>query len=146
MNSLGGMIGNFQHSMDAKGRLFLPAKHRERLGQTVYFTYGFDECLMLFPEEQWEKFEEAMNNLPLDVREDATRYYLGHAGTADVDGQGRVAIPQNLRQYAGLEKEVTFAGIGGYMEIWNTSKWEEKEKTFNKADIKSRLFASGFKF
>ena len=114
-------IGEYSHSLDAKGRLIVPAKFREGLGEHFIVTKGIDRCLYIYPRSEWEVFEEKLRQLPLanaDARR-FTRFFLSGAVECDVDNQGRIIIPQSLRNYAGLIKEVVSAGVGSRIEVWS---------------------------
>lgn len=119
-----GLIGNYQHSFDAKGRLFIPAKLREDLGDSVYMTRGLEGCIFLFSREGWDEFVAGLENAaPLTARE-ATRFFGGNAGASDIDAQGRIIVPANLRAISNIGKDVTVVGVLNRLEIWNTDKWE----------------------
>lgn len=119
-------IGEYSHSIDAKKRLALPSKFRGELGERVVITRGLDQCLFVYPMKTWEQLSEKLGNLP--VGEPGTRSFirLMFAGAADVelDNQGRVLLPDNLKQYAGLGKDVIVAGLFNRLEIWSASAWD----------------------
>ena len=118
--------GEYSHSIDPKGRLIIPAKFRELLGDQFVVTRGFDGCLFVFAEEGWERFEEKLQALPMDKPEarQLSRFFLAGAIDADVDKQGRILLPANLLQHAKIEKEAVIAGVGNRVEIWSKSEWE----------------------
>lgn len=118
-------VGNYQHTIDAKGRLFLPAKHREGLSETVYMTRGLGSCIFLFPEQEWFEFIEQLGKMNFSEALSAQRYFAGNAAQSDIDSQGRIIIPQNLRKFASLEKDTTIVGLGNRLEIWDTVTWEK---------------------
>lgn len=123
------MKGEYGHNIDAKGRLIIPAKFRDELGERFVVTKGMEHCLYVHPEEQWKAFEEKLNELPTTTDKNARQFayfFQGSAVDADLDKQGRILIPQTLRSYAGIEKEVIFIGMGKRAEIWDKKKWEEK--------------------
>jgi len=119
------LIGEYEHSLDAKGRLILPAKIRETLGEKFIMTKGLDGCLFGFSQEEWSNFEEKLKNLPLTNKNarDFVRFFLSGAVEAEVDKQGRFLIPANLREYATLSKETVITGVGTRIEIWDKEKW-----------------------
>ncbi len=120
-------MGEYNHTIDAKGRLIIPAKFREALGDSFVVTRGLDECLFVFPNEGWKVFEEKLSSLPVankNARKFA-RFFLSGAGEVELDKQGRILIPSTLREYSGLEKEVVLIGVANRVEIWSKSKWEE---------------------
>ena len=124
--------GEYSHSIDAKGRLIIPAKFRELLGDQFVVTKGFDGCLFVFAEEGWNKFEEKLQSLPMDKPEARIlgRFFISGAIDAELDKQGRILLPANLLQHAGIEKEGVIAGVGNRAEIWSKEKWE-KASTFD---------------
>ncbi|MDE6957474.1 MAG: division/cell wall cluster transcriptional repressor MraZ [Lachnospiraceae bacterium] len=122
------LTGEFNHSIDAKGRLIIPSKFREDLGENFMITKGMDGCLFIYPENEWKTFEEKLRTLPLTNKKarDFKRFFLGSAVDGDLDKQGRVLISSALRAYAGLEKEVVLAGVLDRIEIWNKTAWDER--------------------
>ena len=120
-------MSEYSHSIDAKGRVIVPAKFREELGETFVVTQGLDGCLFVFPNEEWKNFEEKLKTLPM-ANKDArkfVRFFLAGAALAEVDKQGRILLPAVLRQFAGLEKDVVLVGVGSRVEIWDKKRWEE---------------------
>ena len=117
------MRGEYQHNIDAKGRLFIPAKFRESLGSAFVATKGLDGCLFLYSMQAWSVLEDKINGLPMSKSRDLQRFFFSSAADCAPVAQGRVVIPQNLRQYAGLTKEVTVIGVSGRAEIWDTGRW-----------------------
>lgn len=120
------LIGEFEHSLDAKGRLIMPAKIREDIGDSFIITKGLDGCLFGFSKNEWNNFEEKLKTLPLTNKNarDFVRFFLSGATECDVDKQGRFLISANLREYATLEKEAVITGVGTRIEIWNKDKWK----------------------
>ncbi len=122
------MTGQYQHSIDAKGRLFIPAKLREELGDTFYVTIaGTDPCLSAYSEAEWQKLTEKFDSLPYTKAKKAIRMLYANAAKCEPDAQGRVVLPQKLRAYAKLEKDVVVAGVSKRAEIWNAEAWAEQE-------------------
>ena len=121
-------MGEYNHTIDAKGRLIVPAKFREALGDEFVVTRGFDkECLIAYDNTEWQKFEEKINELP-NTNADARllrRYFLGGAASCEVDKQGRILLPANLREYAGIDKEVVSVGVYSRVEIWSKDRYLE---------------------
>ncbi len=118
--------GEYSHTIDAKGRLIMPSKYRELLGDSFVVTRGFDRCLFVYDLEDWEKFESSLRNLPIsnpNTRK-LQRFFIGGAVDAEIDKQGRVLIPGVLRDHAKLEKNITLVGVGNHIEIWNKDAWE----------------------
>lgn len=119
-------MGEYNHTIDAKGRLIVPAKFREALGDEFVVTRGLDDCLFVFPNEGWKVFEEKLSTLPVankNARRFA-RFFLSGAATVELDKQGRILIPATLREYGALEKEVVFIGVANRVEIWSKERWE----------------------
>lgn len=138
------MTGTYEHSIDAKGRLFIPAKLREELGVTFYLAMGVDECLAIYPQETWNRFTEKFASLPMS-QSAAMRPLFANASKCELDSQGRIVIPQKLRRYANLDKETVIIGVNDRAEIWSAETWnarEEEEMTPEK--MKACLAALGF--
>lgn len=120
-------MGEFHHTIDSKGRMIVPAKFRDDLGETFVITRGMDQCLFGYPMDEWKLLEEKLKALPL-TKKDArafTRFFFSGATECEIDKQGRVNIAAPLRQYAQLEKECVVIGVSGRFEIWSKDKWEE---------------------
>ncbi len=120
-------IGEYNHTLDAKGRLIVPSKFRESLGERFYVTKGLDGCLSVYPAEEWGVFTEKLRMLPM-TNKDArkfSRFFLAGACECEVDRQGRILIPANLREFASLEKEAVLVGVSNRIEIWSRDKWDE---------------------
>ena len=138
------MTGTYEHSIDAKGRLFIPAKLREELGVTFYLAMGVDECLAIYPQETWNRFTEKFASLPMS-QSAAMRPLFANASKCELDSQGRIVIPQKRRNYAGVETDAVIIGVNDRAEIWSAETWnarEEEEMTPEK--MKACLAALGF--
>ena len=120
------MTGTYEHSIDAKSRLFIPAKLREELGTTFYLTMGIDACLAVYPQESWNVFTEKFASLPMSQSR-VMRPLFANAVKCEPDTQGRIVLPQRLRKYAGLEKDAVIIGVHNRAEIWSAEKWHEEE-------------------
>lgn len=120
------LMGEFQHNIDAKGRIIIPAKLREDLGAKFVITRGLDGCVFGYPLENWEKIQEKLKQLPLAKKEARafTRFFYSAAAEAEIDKQGRINIPSTLVDYANLEKECLVLGVSDRIEIWSKIKWE----------------------
>ena len=120
------LTGEFQNNLDAKGRLIVPAKLKEELGERFMVTKGIEKCLDVYPLEAWKVMEEIRDGLDFfdPKARKFERYYFGSAEPCEVDKQGRVLIPQTLRKYAGIEKEVYTIGTGKKLEIWNKDEYD----------------------
>ena len=117
------MTGEYQHALDNKGRLFIPAKLREELGEVFFLTLSMDRCLCAYSAENWRAFSEKVSAMPY-IRQRRMRPLFAHAAKCELDAQGRVLIPQNLREYAGFEKNVTVVGCNNHAELWDSAAWE----------------------
>ena len=120
------MTGQYAHNIDAKGRLFIPARLREELGQTFHVTIGLDHCLSIYSNESWDAFMDKLRDLPYSKAK-ALRVLSANAVDCEPDAQGRILIPAKLRQYADLQKEVVVIGSFDRAEIWNAERWAREE-------------------
>ncbi|HZK25290.1 MAG TPA: division/cell wall cluster transcriptional repressor MraZ [Oscillospiraceae bacterium] len=119
-------MGEYQHTVDGKGRLIMPAKFREELGDSFVLTRGLDNCLFVYPLQEWTALEQKLKNLPF-TRSDArafTRFFFSGAAECELDKQGRVLIPTNLRNHAKLQKDVVVIGVSSRVEIWSQEVWQ----------------------
>lgn len=118
-------IGEYQHSLDPKKRLALPSKFRKELGGNVVVTRGLDKCLFVYPAKVWKELAEKLGTLPMgeSTTRSFVRLMLAGAVDSDVDGQGRVLLPDYLKEYAGLDRNVIVAGLFNRLEIWDEQKW-----------------------
>lgn len=141
VNSL--LTGEYIHSIDSKGRLIVPSKFREILGDDFVITKGLDGCLFLYPVDEWKVFEQKLRTLPLTNKNARTftRFFLGSAVDGTLDKQGRVLISSALRSFAGLDKEVVLVGVLERVEIWDKAKWDENNAVVeeNMDDIASQM-------
>ena len=120
-------MGEYSHTIDTKGRLIIPSKFREELGETFVVTKGLDGCLFVFSDEEWKAFEIKLKSLPLtnkNARQFA-RFFVAGATPCELDKQGRILLPATLREFAGLEKDVVLTGMLNRIEIWSKEKWNE---------------------
>ncbi len=120
------MTGQYAHNIDPKGRLFIPARLREELGQTFHVTVGLDHCLSIYSDESWAAFTDKVRALPYSKAK-ALRPLFANAVDCEPDAQGRILIPTKLREYAGLQKEVVVIGSFDRAEIWNAERWAREE-------------------
>ena len=120
------LMGEFQNSIDAKGRMIIPAKFRDELGYKCVLTKGLDKCLYIYPMSEWEKLKEKLAKLPMSDPEARkfVRYMYGNAQECEIDKQGRISITSNLREYAEIEKELVTVGILDKVEIWSKKVYE----------------------
>lgn len=119
-------MGEYNHTIDAKGRLIIPAKFRDVLGDEFVVTKGMDGCLFVFDNSEWQVFAEKLRSLPMidkEVRQ-FTRFFLAGAASVEVDKQGRILLPSVLRDFAGITKDTVLIGVGSRIEIWSKDRWE----------------------
>lgn len=126
-------IGEYEHNIDTKGRVTMPVKLREDIGDTFIVTKGLDGCLFAYSQSEWKNFEEKLKSLPLTNKNarDFVRFFLSGAIECEIDKQGRFLIPGNLRNYAKLEKETIIIGVGTRIEIWNKEEWDKYSSNEN---------------
>ena len=126
-------MGEYNHTIDAKGRLIVQAKFREILGDNFIVTKGLDGCLFVYPNDEWTRFEEKLKSLPLTNKNarQFTRFFLAGAAACEVDKQGRILLPQVLREFASLEKDVVLVGVASRIEIWSRERWDESMNTYD---------------
>ena len=139
------LIGEYQHSLDVKGRLNFPAVLRKTLGEHFYITRGLDGCLAVYSEDGWQRLEERYRGLINKEGRMLQRYFFSGAAELEPDKQGRVLIPQNLREFAGLDKEVVIIGASDRAEIWDKQKWDENQMPSDDmaAEMVEKLQANG---
>ena len=120
-------MGEYEHSLDAKGRLIMPAKLRQDIGEKFVITKGLDGCLFVFSQNEWSNFESKLKELPLTNKNarDFVRFFLSGATECEIDKQGRFLLVNTLREYAEITKEVIIIGVGTRLEIWNKEKWKK---------------------
>ena len=120
-------MGEYEHSVDSKGRLIIPARFREELGEGFVMTKGLDCCLFVYSAEEWHKLETKIHETPMTTKDARKfmRFFFAGAATCEIDKQGRTLIPPSLRAYAGLSKDVVLAGVSTRIEIWDKKLWDE---------------------
>ena len=119
-------IGEYQHTLDTKGRIIIPSKFREELGEEFVMTKGLDNCLFVYPKKEWAILEEKLKTLPLTNRDARAfiRFFFAGASEGVLDKQGRVLIPSNLREHSKLDKDAVVIGVSTRMEIWSKEEWD----------------------
>jgi MraZ protein len=143
-------LGEFQHSIDDKGRIIIPAKFREALGTDFIVTRGLDSCLFVYPQLEWASLEQKIKSLPSMAANARafSRLLFSGASECEWDKQGRVNVPNHLRDYAKLDKECTVIGVSSRVEIWDKATWEEYSRqsadSFN--EIAEKLVDFDFNF
>ena len=139
------LIGEYEHSLDAKGRLIMPAKLRSDMGDRFIVTKGLDGCLFAFSQNEWLNFETKLKELPLSDKNarNFVRFFLAGATECETDKQGRFLIPNNLRVAASLEKEAVVIGVGTRLEIWNKATWEKCDGDISADEIAENMTMLG---
>lgn len=126
-------MGEYQHALDSKGRLIMPARFREELGEKFIITRGLDNCLFVYPMQEWSNLEQKLKTLPF-TRSDArafTRLFFSGAAECEFDKQGRILIPNNLREHARLLRDVVVIGVSTRVEIWSQENWQKYSEETN---------------
>lgn len=129
------LIGEYQHNIDQKGRVIVPARFREDLGERFYVTKGMDGCLFVLPPAEWQKLQEKVLAMPMSKARKIQLFFFAGAMEAEPDKQGRILLPQPLREYAGLTKDVTFIGAMNRGEIWDARKWTDFNAGLNSDNV-----------
>jgi MraZ protein len=137
-------LGQYQHSVDDKGRLMIPARFRESLADGAYVMQGFDKCLMVMTDAYFKQVYERINamNLADPLTRLLRRLILATAFEAEVDKVGRILVPANLRSAAGIEGDAIVAGQGDYFEVWTPSEWEKQMNQINDTEANGQRFAT----
>ena len=138
------LIGQYQHNIDAKNRVIVPAKFREDLGERFYVTKGLDGCLFVLSEEGWKRLQDKIVAMPMSQARQLQRFFFSGAAEVEPDKQGRILIPQPLRDYASIEKDVTFIGTGDRAEIWSTECWTQFNDNLTEGSIAEAMDALSF--
>ncbi len=139
-------MGEYDHSLDAKGRLIIPAKLREELGESFVVTKNLDGCLDVYTGEGWANFVEKLGKLPYIGKQarEVKRFFLSGAGEMEPDKQGRIILPLKLREYAGIHKDVVLMGVGDRVEIWGKERWLAADSTETIGQLAEELLGNGF--
>ena len=140
-------MGTYDHSLDTKGRIIVPAKFREALGESFVATLGLDGCLFIYPIAEWEKFTKQLESLPgnKEARK-LQRYFNANAAQCDIDKQGRTLIPAKLRDLAGMTKDVVVVGVMSKIEVWSKERWDENDDFDNVDDIAEHMAELGLSY
>ena len=137
-------LGQYAHTVDVKGRTFIPAKYRDELGETVVVTRGTSKCLTVYPMSEWEKYTAKIAELPQAHAAKIRRFVFSNASDVPIDTQGRIGLVAGLREYAGIEKNVVILGLGSYIEIWAEDVWKAENETESGDEIEDLMLALGF--
>ena len=128
-------LGEYEHALDAKNRIFIPAKYREELGETFVIAKSVDKCLTVYTMAEWEKLKAKLDSLPGTKSRQIKRFIYANASDVQSDSQGRVLISSALREYAGIEKNAVIIGVGSYLEIWSEEEWNREKDAEVSEDI-----------
>jgi len=137
------LLGEYKHTMDSKNRIFLPAKIRDQLGDEIVISKGIDKCVTIYDKKGWSDFVEKIEELPPIKARSVRRWMFASSNEITVDAQGRIAIPQNLKEYAELGKNVVTVGAGNCIEIWNEESYSAMASQIDSADIENTLIEMG---
>ncbi|MEG1774007.1 MAG: division/cell wall cluster transcriptional repressor MraZ [Oscillospiraceae bacterium] len=138
------LIGEYNHSIDSKGRINFPSKLREELGEAFVITKGLDNCLFAYRMREWEELEQRTKQLPTSKARNIQRFLFAGAACVEPDKQGRVLIPQNLRDYAGLTGDVVVVGVSTRAEIWDSARWAASNAELTSESIAEAMDELGF--
>ncbi len=132
------LAGKYEHTIDAKGRIIVPSKIREGLGDSFIVTLGLDGCLYIFSDDGWDKFTEQLEKLPgtKEIRQ-TKRYFMANAAQCDIDKQGRTLVPGALREKAGIDKEVVLVGMIDKVELWSKERFDAQNESIDSFSIES---------
>ena len=134
-------MSEYNHTIDAKGRLIIPSKFREVLGEEVVISKGMDGCLFVYANDDWAAFEQKLTSLPMTNKEARkfARFFLAGAAQVELDKQGRILLPAALREFAELDKDVVLVGVGSRIEIWSKEKYEAESDDVDMDDIAASM-------
>ncbi|MBQ8585426.1 MAG: division/cell wall cluster transcriptional repressor MraZ [Butyricicoccus sp.] len=138
------MKGEYRHTLDTKGRVSVPSKLRDALGERFTVTKGLDHSIALYPENEWNELDRKIRALPMGKSRDLQRFFFSAAFDAELDSQGRILLPANLRAHGGLGKEVVIIGSGNHAEIWDAARWDAYNDSIDDARIESAMEELGF--
>lgn len=140
-------MGEFNHSIDSKGRIIIPSKFREDLGDEFVITLGLDGCLFAYPSNEWQIFVSKLQTLPgtKEARQ-LQRYFMACASACELDKQGRILIPARLRENAALDKDIVFVGVLNKIEIWSKERWDSNNDYDDVDAIAERMSEYGINF
>lgn len=138
------LMGEYNHTLDVKGRVNFPAKLRDDLGEIFVITKGLDNCLFVYSQQEWDILSKRTSELPLNKSRNLQRFFFAGAAETQVDKQGRIIIPQHLREYAGLVKDITIIGASNRAEIWSTERWNKNMEELTPEAVADAMEELGF--
>ena len=133
------LYGQYYHSLDAKNRVSVPARFREQLGEHFVITQGLNNCLFIFPDEEFRRLADMLNALPMAKGQPLLHFFFSGAADVEPDKAGRVILPEHLKKYAGIEKDVVVNGCGRRAEIWNEAEWNRRQQSVTAADVAAMM-------
>lgn len=138
------LTGQYTHSLDVKGRVNFPARLRDELGDHFIITRGLDNCLFVYSMKEWAQLAAKLDELPISKSAPLNRFFFAGAAEVEADKQGRVLLPAHLREFAGLTRDVTIAGVSNRAEIWDSERWEKNNQLLTSDSIASAMDELGF--
>ena len=139
------LYGRYEHTVDAKNRMFVPAKFKDELGSSFKVTYNdFNKCILVYSDDEWKKYEEKISALPTLQFEDFIRAVYSNTVDVQLDSQGRIVLPQFLKDRVEIQKNVLVMGVGSHIEIWAQEVYAEKQKSVDMNKIKELMMQLGF--
>ncbi len=133
------LLGGSKHTIDAKGRIIFPIRFKEDMWEDIIICRGTEKCLMMFNPEGWKRFSAMIQDQPYSVAVKLQRFFFSTAAQCSVDAQGRLLLPQQLREFAGLQKEIYLNGRHDCIEVWDPEEWQKDQAMSDEAEIKSLL-------
>lgn len=144
VKQMASLMGTYSHNIDVKGRMSFPTRLRELLGPAFFVTKGLDGCLFVYSQTEWAALEEKIQALPLSKGRTLQRFFFSGAAEVEPDKQGRILLPQHLREYAGLDKDVMVIGASNRAEIWDREKWEAANAAVTPEMLEEAMDELGF--
>lgn len=138
------LYGRYQHNIDAKGRLFVPVKLREQLGESFMVAAVMDHCICLYSNQEWDKLLGGLAEMPMTKARKLQRYLSANAEQTQPDAQGRILLPKHLLAYAGLEKAAVVIGAGNRAEIWSPDAYEQEQESMTPEQVEQEFLQLGF--
>lgn len=138
------LYGRYEHNIDAKGRIFVPAKLRDKLGDCFIAAAVMDHCVCLYSMEEWDKLQQGLADMPMTKARKLQRYLSSNAADVQVDAQGRILLPKHLLAYASLDKEALVIGAGNRAEIWNPASFEDDSGKMTSEEVENEFMELGF--
>lgn len=138
------LLGEFRHNVDTKGRFFFPAVLKDEIGDKPIICRGIENNLMVYSYTEWENFSAKIKSLPFTEAKKMTQFFIAKAAYCSIDTQGRMVIPQFMREFAHINKNIVITGAGDSVEIWDEAAWDEKMSRLSGDDIISIMERNAF--